>query len=163
MDRLDPVTGKFTHFRHDLKDSTSLSHDFVRAILEDRAGNLWIGTHGGLDRFDPKTEKFVHYRYDSNDSTSLSCNRVRAICEDRAGTLWIGTGSNWPQEGNDTNEGGLNRMNKLTGKFIRYLNDPKNPHTLINKVRAIFEDSKVFLGRYRRGWPTYNGSCNWSI
>ena len=41
------------------------------------------------------------------------------------------------------NEGGLNRFDRNTGTFTRYLNDPKNPHSLINnKVRAIFEDSR---------------------
>ena len=40
-------------------------------------------------------------------------------------------------------EGGLNRFDRNTGTFTRYLNDPKNPHSLINnKVRAIFEDSR---------------------
>lgn len=34
------------HFSH----ADALSHDGVRALLEDREGNLWIGTHAGLDR-----------------------------------------------------------------------------------------------------------------
>ena len=34
-------------------------------------------------------------------------------------------------------------MDRKTGKFIRYLHDPKNPHSIAeNKVRAIFEDSR---------------------
>jgi ligand-binding sensor domain-containing protein len=28
-----------------------LSHDYVRAILQDREGNIWVGTNNGLDRF----------------------------------------------------------------------------------------------------------------
>src|SRR4029079_18954219 len=39
-------------------------------------------------------------------------------------------------------EGGLNRMDTKTGKFVRYLHKPNNPYTLVdNRVRAIFEDS----------------------
>ncbi len=39
--------------------------------------------------------------------------------------------------------GGLNKLNKKTGKFTRYLHDEKDPHSLIdNRVRAIFEDSR---------------------
>ncbi len=37
----------------------------------------------------------------------------------------------------------LNRFDKHTGKFTRYLHDPGDPHSLINnKVNAILEDSK---------------------
>jgi signal transduction histidine kinase/ligand-binding sensor domain-containing protein len=30
-----------------------LSGDFVRSVFEDREGNIWVGTNGGLDRFRP--------------------------------------------------------------------------------------------------------------
>src|SRR4030095_14825744 len=88
--------------------------------------------------------KSFHYENDPNDPSSLSCNTVRALYEDKQGTLWVGTGSafygeNPGYEGN----GGLNKLNKETGKFIRYMHDEKDPHSLIdNRVRAIFEDSR---------------------
>ena len=85
LDRLDPRTGIFSHFRYDAKTPSSISSDLVRAILEDHEGTLWIGTHGGLDRFDPKTGMFQHYQHDAKDSSSLSCNKVRALYEDREG------------------------------------------------------------------------------
>ena len=143
LDRFDPTTGKFTHFRN-TKDSSSLSHDLVRAILQDREGKLWFGTHGGLDLFDPQKENFKHYRYASNDSNSLSCDRVRALFEDKDGTLWVGTGSTWDETNElSKDEGGLNRFDRKTEKFKRYLYNPANKHSLINnKVQAIFEDSK---------------------
>ncbi|MEJ7741746.1 MAG: two-component regulator propeller domain-containing protein [Nocardioidaceae bacterium] len=141
--RLDPATGKFTHFQHHTNEPGSLSNDTVRKLLEDRDGTLWVGTTSGLDRYDPKTNKFHNYRHHPNDPNSLSCNHVRKIYEDREGVLWIGTGSVWPGEGGETDEGGLNRFDKKTGKFIRYLYDPNNPHSLINnKVQAIYEDSR---------------------
>ena len=28
----------------------------VLGIVEDRTGNLWVGTDGGLSRFDPRTQ-----------------------------------------------------------------------------------------------------------
>ena len=46
-------------------------------------------------------------------------------------------------EGGNTDEGGLNRFNKSTGQFIRYLHDPNNSASLVsNKVNAIYEDSR---------------------
>ncbi len=143
LDRLDPATGIFTHFRYNPKNKNSLSNNSVGAILEDREGMLWIGTQRGLNRFDPNTGTFQHYYYNPNDPYSLSCNQVMKIYEDMHGTIWVGTGSVWLGEGGATDEGGLNRFDKKTGKFIRYVNDPNNPHSLINnKVKAIFEDSR---------------------
>ena len=144
LDRLDPATGIFTHFRHTKNDPGSLASDTVLAILQDRDGIVWIGTQHGLDRFDNNSNKFLHYANDPDNPSSLSCNTVRALYEDKQGTIWVGTGSafygeNPGYEGN----GGLNKLNKETGKFIRYMHDEKDPHSLIdNRVRAIFEDSR---------------------
>ncbi len=143
LDCLDPATGVFTHFRQSANVPGSLSNDTVRSILEDREGSLWLGTTSGLDRYDPKTKTFQNYRYNPNDPGSLSCNRVRNIYEDREGTLWIATGSVWVNEGGGGDEGGLNRLDRETGKFIRYKHDAKNPRSLLNnKVQALYEDSR---------------------
>ncbi len=140
LDRLDPATGIFTHFRHKNDDPGSLGCDTVMAIIQDHDGILWIGTYNGLDRFDSKSNKFSHFRYNANDESSLSCNLVRAIYEDKQGTIWVGTGT--PFQDYDSC-GGLNKLNKETGKFTRYLHDEKDPHSLIdNRVRAIYEDSR---------------------
>ena len=143
LDRLDPATGIFTHFRHNDNDPGSLVNDIVNVIIQDHEGTIWIGTDGGLEKFDPKTNKFFHYRHNVNDPSSLSCNVVTAIYEDKQETIWVGTGSAWygTNPGGDNN-GGLNKLNKKTGKFTRYLHDEKDPHSLIdNRVHAIFEDS----------------------
>jgi signal transduction histidine kinase/ligand-binding sensor domain-containing protein len=140
LDRFDPETKIFKHFRHLPNDTGSLASDGVSALLVDRQGNLWVGTNGGLDLLNQGTGKFKHFRHNDLDSASLSDNIVRAIYEDREGTLWIGTGLPWVEP---LERGGLNRFNRKTGTFTRYLSDPKNPHSLIdNKVRAIFEDSR---------------------
>ena len=55
------------------------------AIIEDRAGFLWLGTLDGLNRFDPRTGEFLVYRHDAQDPHSLSHNKVNAVREDRAG------------------------------------------------------------------------------
>jgi len=141
LDRFDPSTGTVTHYRNDSSDASSLSNNVVTVIMEDRDGNLWVGTHGGLNMLNKKTGKFVRYLKNINDSTSLSNNQVRAIYQDRKEVLWIGCGSPYNNE-TPQDEGGLNRMDRRTGKFIHYMHDPKNPHTLINNmVRALYEDS----------------------
>lgn len=139
LDRFDPLTDTFTHYSHDPKDPKSLAHDYVSAVLVDHLGNVWVGTNGGLDLLDQETGTFKHFSLQANDSTSLSCDTVRALYEDKSGTIWVGTGFAYDQ----IDEGGLNRFDRNTESFTRFLHDPDDPQSLIdNKVRAIFEDSK---------------------
>jgi ligand-binding sensor domain-containing protein len=143
LDRLDPNSGIVTHFRHKVNDSTSLSDDRVITILEDRDGAIWVGTKNGLNRLEQKTKVFTHYFNDPGDSTSLSDNQVQVLYQDRKGTLWVGTGrGHYQRESTDKGKGGLNRFNKKTKKFSRYLHEPEDSHSLIdNWIGAIFEDS----------------------
>ncbi|HET6768471.1 MAG TPA: two-component regulator propeller domain-containing protein, partial [Chitinophagaceae bacterium] len=105
LERFDPATRIFTHFRNDPNDLESLSSDRVPAVFADDEGTVWVGTGNGLDRFDGRTGKFVHFRNQPNDPASISCNEVRFIYEDKQSELWIGTGSVYEGE---ENEGGLN-------------------------------------------------------
>jgi len=142
LDRMDPVTGIFTHFRHKAENPNSLSNDTVEAILEDHDGTVWVGTENGLNRMNIKTGTFTRYQQDPANATTLSCNRVQVLYEDRQGTLWVGT-ANHQRFFDSSEQGGLNRFNRKTGKFIRYLHDPKDSLTLINdRIGAIFEDTR---------------------
>jgi signal transduction histidine kinase/ligand-binding sensor domain-containing protein len=139
LDRFNPETGEFTHYRHQLNDPRSLSSDTVSAVLVDRKGNVWIGTNQGLDLLDQETGTFTHFMHNPSDPTSLSYNLVRVLYEDRQGTLWVGCGFPFTRN----NLGGLNRFNSVDKNFKRFMNDPADPSSIIhNKVRAIFEDSK---------------------
>src|SRR5688572_17398709 len=50
LDRLDPVSGVFSHFRHDRNNPASLTNDSVTTLLTDHEGTLWVGTYQGLGR-----------------------------------------------------------------------------------------------------------------
>jgi len=142
LDKFDPETKTFTHYRYDPNDPTSISSDTVSNILIDHQKNIWIGTMAGLNQFDPATGTFKRFDHDPADPKSLSYHKVRALYEDHQGTLWVGTGFAWDND----KLGGLNRFDRKTGTFTRYLHDPKNKNSLINnKIRAIFEDSKGTL------------------
>ncbi|MFY0599780.1 MAG: response regulator [Cyclobacteriaceae bacterium] len=91
-------------FQHDINDSTTISDNIIRDILEDRKGNLWISTAHGLnlltkENLENENYKFKRFLHDSKDNGSISENYLLPIFEDRDGTIWIGTFG-----------GGLNKM-----------------------------------------------------
>jgi len=144
LDRLDPETGIFTHFRSDSLDSRTLSSDWVWTILEDRHGKIWVGTeYGGISILDPDTNTITQFRHDPDDANSLSNNFVRVLYEDREGTMWVGTGYPYTLEAAEWKGGGLNRFNPTTQNFTHFVHNPNDPASLIdNRIGSILEDSK---------------------
>ena len=98
LERFDPETGQFAHFRHDPKDATSLSGDRVAAIAEAADGRLWVGTmETGLNLLDPRTGRFERFEHRAGDPSSLPNDAVHALHVDVAGALWVGTHSGLSQ------------------------------------------------------------------
>ena len=62
-----------------------LATDDVRVILEDRAGDTWVGGYGGLTRI----HQGVTTRW--TEAEGLPSNNIRAIVQDMAGDIWVGT------------------------------------------------------------------------
>ncbi len=82
---------RFTVFKNDPEDTTSLKGNLVRTIFEDSKGQIWVGTeNGGLNKFNREKENFAHLFY-SKQLGSLKDVSVTAIQEDKSGNLWIGT------------------------------------------------------------------------
>jgi two-component sensor histidine kinase len=64
-----------------------LPNVFVLSLCEDRAGNLWVGTYGGLSRFDG--DHFISLAHDDKEDRDW----VWSLFEDRDGDLWVGANS----------------------------------------------------------------------
>lgn len=133
QDGLNKYDGyKFTLYKNDPRDPSSLRSNIVNAIYEDRQGNLWVGTTGGgLSLFNRNSNTFTHYIEQPNDPTSISNNAVTCMLEDSRGTLWIGTYWN------------LNTFDRKTKKFTRFGHNPSNSQTLSSDViLSLEEDSE---------------------
>ena len=140
LDCLDPQTGKFTHHQIVRRKQYKYEDNAISALLEDHLGNLWVGTVGGLYRLDKTTGQFISYLSIANNPRTLSHRQVSSIYEDKQGTLWIGTGE---QGSAKIFDGGLNKLDRRTNTFTRYLHKPGDPNSLVeNRVAAIFEDSR---------------------
>ncbi|MCG2591084.1 ligand-binding sensor domain-containing protein, partial [Rhodohalobacter sulfatireducens] len=151
LNQFHPETETFTHYHHDPQIPTSISSDSVTVITEDTYGDLWVGTRGGLNRLDRETYTFARYQYDPDDSTSLGNDDVWSLFVDSEGTLWVGMIDKTRTEPRKPGPGGLNRFNRDSGTFTRFLHDPENPNSLMsNRVSSIFEDSRgtFWVGTY---------------
>lgn len=139
LEKYDPATNSFAHFRHTSNDISSVSSDTVTSVLEDHLGNLWVGTFNGLDLFDRKTGKFTHYTNNKNDSNSLSNGQVFKVFEDKKGVIWISTAIFTARQ--KPSGCVLNSFDRVTGKFTRYINNPSNPTSNPgNLINNMYED-----------------------
>ncbi|MCP5047534.1 MAG: histidine kinase, partial [bacterium] len=80
-----------TNYRFDPDNPNSLGPGNVTSILEDRSGNLWVGTGRSLNRFRPETGDFDRYVSNVLNPFDLPSSSIQAIMEDRSGNLWFGT------------------------------------------------------------------------
>ena len=107
-----------------------LPDNFVRSLWEDRDGNLWAGTNGGLARLE-------NGRFVSNPvATSRERDWVRCIYEDTEGNLWVGMNS------------GLNRFrDDMFTNFGEAEGLPSDEPTTVYQDRR----GRIWIGFHDRG------------
>ncbi|WP_373551451.1 two-component regulator propeller domain-containing protein [Haliscomenobacter sp.] len=139
----DPISKKFAHYKHNPADEFSLSHDYVRDIIQDKAGKIWIATwSNGVNQFDEKSQSFKRYLTDDK----VNC-LTRNLYNDRSGNLWVGT------------RGGLNRYDHERDRFIRYQHDSSDPNSMSESTAFdIYEDEQnnFWIGTYGGGLNKFN-------
>jgi ligand-binding sensor domain-containing protein/signal transduction histidine kinase len=69
----------------------------VIAMLEDHAGELWLGTLAdGVLHYDRANKQFIRYHNRSEDRESIAEDRVTTLREDAEGNIWVGLGTTAP-------------------------------------------------------------------
>ncbi|MCU1263554.1 MAG: hypothetical protein JWO80_6439 [Bryobacterales bacterium] len=87
LDRYDPATEIFKHYRRDDGPFAGPMSD----INQDRDGVLWFTTDQGLIRMDSVTGWTIRYEHRLDDPAGLSSNLVRSTFEEKNGTFWVAT------------------------------------------------------------------------
>jgi len=146
LNRYDPETETFIHYKNDPRNPRSLSFNYVWCLALGRDGRLWLGTDGGgLNCMNPATDSFTVYAHKPGDETSLSHQHILSVCEDGDGKIWAGTRG-----------GGLNRLDPSTGKITRFKHNAADPDSLSGDYVW-----KVYLDRQNQLWVgTDSGGLN---
>jgi ligand-binding sensor domain-containing protein/serine phosphatase RsbU (regulator of sigma subunit) len=118
-----------------------LPQSSIQMLLQDKQGNIWAGTMGGVSRFNGLT--FENF----GKKEGLSETRVVSGCMDKHGNIWLG---HWV--------GGISKYHALTRKF----HEVHLPHALINNktINCLFEDAKgnIWMGTKGSGIIVYTPS-----
>ena len=140
----------FKHLQNNLGNQPPISFARVRAILQDNEGALWFGTQGGgLNKLinandnQEQTPVIINYQKEDGNSESLSDNDVLSLYEDEKGYIWVATYG-----------GGLNRFDKETKSFQRFLHVQSDPNSIANNIAlTIFGDKSknIWVGTYGGG------------
>lgn len=148
-----PSEAKFIRFEPN-KESNSISNKTVMALIEDKSGNIWIGTFGsGLDKYNISSRKFINFRHNPINQGSLADDDVLSLSIERSGIIWAGSHLG----------AGITKIQKNRAKFNLYTHKPDEKNGLSdNVIWSIYEDkSKVlWVGTYRGGLNRIDRSKN---
>ncbi len=123
-------SGSKVSFKHYFNDQENLS--YLRCILQDKDGMMWVGSYTGLICFNPddlinNSNSYTIYNYSPGHPDGLNSNDVKSLFQDSKGQLWIGTAG-----------GGLNMFVKDSpdkqGEFIKYTKDQGLPSNIITSI-----------------------------
>ncbi len=141
----DKVT--FQIFSHESGNPHTPSSNNIYSVMEDRKGNLWLGTYGrGIDIIEKPHDKELNFRNISTGNSTLSGDEVRFVYEDSKGRVWIATTT------------GLNLLQGSYGEgklqFRSFFYNVNDFHSLsYNDVIHIYEDSagNLWFGTFGGG------------
>ena len=114
-----------------------LKHGIVTSLLQDRSGNLWFCTAGGVSKYDGQS--FTQF----TEKEGLCNNDVRSILQDKSGNIWFGTRGSG--------------VSKYDGQS--FTNFSVNEGLSNNFVFSILEDrsGNIWLGTWGGGVSKYDG------
>jgi len=125
--RNNKVIAKYTPFPAATSNEYHLPvNGYIRAIMEDREGNTWIGSHGGGLAILHPDGKWTVY---TKDNSSLPSDKIHAMLCDSHGRMWVGTFG-----------GGLSLFDKINNQFITFSEEDGLPNTTIYQILEDTQD-----------------------
>ena len=150
LNRIDINTNEVKQYKNNHSDEKSLPGNYVKDILRDGSGNLWVGTDNGLAKYNDKTENFTTYRNKIYDKNSLVDDEIFSIQEDQSGLIWVGTYA------------GISMFDPNTN-IEHYKKDPFDENGMSdNSIHGIYEDKDglLWVGTNSKGVNIINRKNN---
>jgi signal transduction histidine kinase/ligand-binding sensor domain-containing protein len=133
LSRINLKNNQIKRYKNDPNDKNSLPGNYVRNMLRDSKGNMWICTDQGLAKYNPKSENFDIYNNKVYDKNSLVDNDIFSIIEDKSGLIWVGTYA------------GISKFDP-NNEIQHYKTDPFNKNSVNdNLIQGIYEDDEGLL------------------
>ncbi|WP_078063477.1 hybrid sensor histidine kinase/response regulator transcription factor [Bacteroides ihuae] len=147
--RWNVETGIWTYFGID-SSKHPLSHDFIRSVIDDRKGNIWIATdHGGINLLNKDTETIVYLKNDPEIPTSVNSNSIICLYLDDEGIMWTGSFKK-----------GISYYSETAQKFRPYYLKDSSQSIYKYDVNSIDEDfqNNIWMGTDGNGLVKVNKS-----
>ncbi len=108
----------------------------IRALAEDKSGNIWAGSFGnGIYIINPESGKIKRINNLAGADNTISNDFIHSICVSKDGNVWIGTGA-----------GGLDKFNPRTNSFTNFRHNPEDEKSLsANEITAVREDNEGYI------------------
>ncbi|MDD2307746.1 MAG: two-component regulator propeller domain-containing protein [Prolixibacteraceae bacterium] len=140
--------GVTAYYYHEEREPKSLVNNSIQCIAHDLKGDVWIGTRNGINFLIEERQNIHGYKSMPGDDRYLNSSEIYAFWIDPKGDIWAGTES-----------GGINILNRKTGRF-RYLVPQKgNPNSLSrNCIKSLMDDGRnnLWIGTFLGGLDVLN-------
>lgn len=130
--------GQKTEFKR-LETPDGGAFAFITGITQDKDGNMWISSKGGLLKY--SGTRITTYQHNHLNSNSVSTNTLECVYADDDGSIWVGTLGN-----------GLDRLDPKTGIFTHFEYDSDIPSSISNDtITSIHRDSRgnLYIGTHQ--------------
>lgn len=141
LDRFDPISHRFKHY---VAGKNQLSSNYIYFLLEDRKGNIWIGTDAGLNVID-LTGKVTVYLNNRAGKGKIEEDVIQALVEDKQGNIWIGNYTN-----------GISIFNPASKSFTHLTTQNSNLNSDV--ISSLYEDGvgHMWVGTMEGGLNCYD-------
>ncbi len=116
INKFNPSTENFTVFRNQLKDTNTISNNFITGLVFDKDNDttLWAATIDGLNKFQITTGNCKRYYPKNKSNPKVKSNFIRCITNNNQQKIWI-----------SIMNGGLYFFDQETNSFLKpEYNDP---------------------------------------
>jgi diguanylate cyclase (GGDEF)-like protein len=120
----------FVHYQYNPNGENHISNNYIKDIIEDSFGNIWLATESGINVIYPSGE-INSYLHDDKNPITLPSNLIYSLFKDSNNNVWVAT------------DKGVGKFDYLKNNFINYKFENKNSKRAHNINES---NHKVFFG-----------------